>query len=188
MKRGLAIGIIVAVAVVVGIGAFFGGKALGGGKPTPQEAMDVLQNLTEEQRAQLFQSGAANGNGGLFIGGNRQNGGNGTTGSGGLTAGTIVSNDGSSLTVKLADGGTKLVLYSPSTEIAVSKSGSASDLTVGQEVAVTGTSNSDGSVTATRIQVGAQLRVQRAPSSQGTASTGQSTAPGSQSTATTAAP
>ena len=144
MKRGLAIGIIVAVAVVVGVGAFFGGKAAGGGgTPTAQQAIKALQNMTAEERAQVFQNGAGNG---AFGGGTR--GANG--GTGGFTTGTIVSGDSSSITVKLIGGGTKLVLFSPSTVIAVSKTGSASDLTTGQEVSVTGAANTDGSVTATR--------------------------------------
>jgi hypothetical protein len=153
MKRGLAIGVIVAVAVVVGVGAFFGGKAFGGGAPTAQEAMQVLQNMTDEERAQAFQNGVPGGSNGVFGGGVRPNGANGSTG--GVTVGTLISADSSSITVELNDGGTKLVLYAPSTAIAVTKTGSAADLTVGQEVMVTGSDNSDGSVTASRIQVGA---------------------------------
>ncbi len=61
-----------------------------------------------------------------------------------------MSSDSNSITVKLSSGGTKIVLYSPSTVIAVSKTGSASDLTTGQDVTVTGTANSDGSITASQ--------------------------------------
>jgi len=175
MKRGLAIGIIVAVAVVVGGGAFFGGKAVGGGgTPTAQQAIKALQNMTAEERAQVFQNGAGNG---AFGGGTR--GANG--GTGGFTTGTIVSGDSSSITVKLSGGGTKLVLFSPSTVIAVSKTGSASDLTTGQEVSVTGAANTDGSVTATRIQVGAIARPTGTPGAGGTNGTtgnGTATTPG----------
>ncbi len=174
MKRGLAIGIIVAVAIVVGVGAFFGGKAVGGGTPTTQEAINALQNMTAQERAQVFQNGAGNG---AFGGGTRTNGANG--GAGGFTTGTIVSGDSSSITVKLSDGGTKLVLFAPSTVIAVSKTGSASDLTVGQDVTVTGSTNSDGSVTATRIQVGALTRPAGGPNE--TAGNGAAT-PGSGNT------
>jgi hypothetical protein len=162
MKRGLAIGVIVAVAVVVGVGAFFGGKAVGGGgTPTAQEAIKALQNMTAQERAQVFQNGAGNG---TFGGGTR--GANG--GAGGFTTGTIVSGDSSSITAKLSDGGTKLVLFAPSTVIAVSKTGSAADLTTGQEVTVTGSANTDGSVTATRIQVGAIARPTGTPGAGGT--------------------
>jgi hypothetical protein len=150
MKRGLAIGIIVAVAVVVGVGAFFGGRATGGGAPTPQEALKVLQNLTQEQRAQLLQNG---GLGSLF--GNRTgpSGGQGNP-AGGFTAGSIINKDATTITVKLQDGSTKLILYSGSTTIGQFTTGSANDLTTGKDITVTGTANSDGSITATRIQIG----------------------------------
>jgi hypothetical protein len=150
MKRGLAIGIIVAVAVVVGVGAFFGGRATGGGAPTPQEALKVLQNLTQEQRAQLLQNG---GLASLF--GNRTGtgGAQGNRGAG-FTAGSIISKDATSITVKLQDGSTKLILYSGSTTIGQFTTGSANDLTAGKDITVTGTANSDGSITATRIQIG----------------------------------
>jgi hypothetical protein len=64
------------------------------------------------------------------------------------------------------------VLYSPSTVIAVSKTGSASDLTTEQDVTVSGTANSDGSITATRIQVGTLPRPTTTTTS-GTAGSGQ---------------
>ena len=56
MKRGLAIGLMVAIAVVVGVGGFFGGRATGGGTPTPAEAMKVIQNLSQADLARLLQA------------------------------------------------------------------------------------------------------------------------------------
>ena len=158
MKRWL-VAVVIVVVIVVGVGAFFGGKASGGGTPSPQAALKVLTNLTAAQRQQLLGSGG--GLGGLF-GGSRGTGGaggTGGTGAGGFTTGSIVSSDSTSITVKLTDGSTKIVLYAPSTVIAVSKTGSAADLTTGQDVTVTGTANSDGSITATRIHVGTLPRI-----------------------------
>ena len=155
MKRWL-IAVVVVVVVVVGVGAFFGGKSAGGGTPTPAAALKVLTNLTAAQRQALLQNGGGLGS---IFGGGRGTGGTGATGAGGFTTGSIVSSDSNSITVKLSTGSTKIVLYSPSTVIAVSKTGSASDLTTGQDVTVTGTANSDGSITATRIQVGTLPRV-----------------------------
>ncbi len=168
MKRWLVAVVIIAV-IAVGVGAFFGGKA-SGGTPSPQEALKVLTNLTAAQRQSLF----ANGSGlGQLFGGTRGAGAGAgpANGSGGFTTGTIVSSDSNSVTVKLSDGSTKIVLYAPSTVIAVSKTGSSSDLTAGQDVTVTGTANSDGSITATRIQVGTLPRPTTRTT--GTESTGQ---------------
>ena len=159
MKRWL-IAVVVLVVVVVGVGAFFGGKSAGGGTPTPQAALRVLTNLTAAQRQSLLGSGG--GLAGVFGGFGGRGAGTGSagaSGAGGFTTGSIVSADTNSITVKLSTGSTKIVLYSPSTVIAVSKTGSASDLATGQDVTVTGTANSDGSITATRIQVGTLPRI-----------------------------
>jgi len=159
MKRWL-IAVVVVVVIVVGVGAFFGGKSASGGTPSPAAALKVLTNLTAAQRQSLLGSGG--GLAGVFGGGGRGTGGTGATGAsgaGGFTTGSVVSSDSNSITVKLSTGSTKIVLYSPSTVIAVSKTGSASDLTTGQDVTVTGTANSDGSITASRIQVGTLPRI-----------------------------
>jgi hypothetical protein len=153
MKRGLAIGLIVAVAVVVGVGAFFGGRATAG-TPSPQEAMKVIQNLTQAQLAALLQNG---GGAGLFGGTGRTNGTGGTgtrANGGGFTTGSIISKDTGSITIKSSDGNTKTVYFSGSTTISKSTDVSSDALTVGEAATVTGTSNTDGSVTATRITLG----------------------------------
>ena len=79
---------------------------------------------------------------------------------GGFTAGTIIATGNGSITIQMAAStsttattGTKIVLYDTNTQIAKTTAGSMSDLTTGQNVIVTGTTNSDGSVTATMIQL-----------------------------------
>jgi type IV secretion system protein TrbL len=152
MKRGLAIGLIVAVAVVAGVGGFFGGRATGGGAPSPAEAMKVIQNLSQADLAKLVQNG---GGVGLFGGGAGGPGGTGARGAGGgFTSGSILSKDATSITVKDSSGNTKTIYYSSTTTISKSSDVSVDALTVGQDVTVTGTSNSDGSVTAARIILG----------------------------------
>ena len=73
---------------------------------------------------------------------------------GGFVSGQIISVSGNSMTVSLANGNSQVVFYSSSTPITVIKPTvvSASALTAGTRVMVTGTSNSDGSLTATSIQ------------------------------------
>jgi hypothetical protein len=68
--------------------------------------------------------------------------------------GQIISADNNSVTVKMMDGSTKIVILSSNTMIGKTTSGSASDLTNGSNVTVFGTTNSDGSITAQNVQVG----------------------------------
>ncbi len=72
---------------------------------------------------------------------------------GGLAAGEIVSVDASGLTLKMQDGSSKIVLLSASTTILKSTSGTSADLVPGASVTVTGSGNTDGSVTAQSIQI-----------------------------------
>jgi hypothetical protein len=67
--------------------------------------------------------------------------------------GEIISSDDKSITVKLQDGSSKIVILSDSTNINKAESGSKTDLTTGTKVLVLGQTNSDGSVTAQSVQV-----------------------------------
>lgn len=73
-------------------------------------------------------------------------------------SGEIVNVDSSSMTVKLADGSTKIVILSNSTSINKADKGSRSDLKTGVKVAAFGTANSDGSITAQSIQLNPMMR------------------------------
>ena len=74
-------------------------------------------------------------------------------GQGGMVTGTILSVDTTSMTVKLADNSSKIVVLASSTTYAKSTEGSQSDLKVGDRVSAFGTTNTDGSVTAQNIQI-----------------------------------
>lgn len=72
--------------------------------------------------------------------------------------GSIISNDNGSITVKLADGSSKIVLFSGATVVNKQTTGSKSDLTTGARVLVIGKENSDGSVTADTVSLSPMLR------------------------------
>jgi formylmethanofuran:tetrahydromethanopterin formyltransferase len=72
--------------------------------------------------------------------------------------GEIISQDEKSITVKLQDNSSKIVLISENTAINKATEGSADDLKTGEQVMIFGQKNSDGSVSATNIQLGSGLR------------------------------
>ena len=129
--------IIVLTSVIVGGGAFYGG-------------MKYDQSKTAASRQARFQQLGGQ-QGAAFAGGARA--GRMQRAGGGFVAGEILSKDDKSLTIKLQDGGSKIVLFTSSTPISKSSSGSLEDLSVGSSVSITGTSNQDGSVTAQSIQL-----------------------------------
>ncbi len=77
----------------------------------------------------------------------------GARGNGNFVNGQILSIDSSSITVQIPNNGSKIILLSDSTPISKMASGTRSDLVVGETVMVTGTTNTDGSVTAQSIQI-----------------------------------
>lgn len=72
--------------------------------------------------------------------------------------GEIISTDDKSITVKLQDGSSKIVLLTDTTTVSKSADATKADLKVGEKVAAFGTENSDGSVTGQNIQLNPQLR------------------------------
>lgn len=69
------------------------------------------------------------------------------------TIGEIISLDSKSMTVKLTDGSSRIVLISDSTTVNQSVAATKNDLKVGISVAVRGDQNTDGSVTSTNIEI-----------------------------------
>jgi hypothetical protein len=135
-KTGLIIGFIVVVIV-----AFYAGDKYAGG-----------QNTTS-----LTQGG--NGFAGSVAQRGYRNG-------GGFISGRIVAKDNTSITVQLnapsgpnnntataINTGSKIIFYTDGTNIMKTTDGTADDLTVGKNIIVIGTVNSDGSVSAQSIQI-----------------------------------
>jgi len=72
---------------------------------------------------------------------------------GGVTSGEIVSKDDTGITLKLRDGGSRIIFIAPSASIQRMATGTSQDLVVGQNVMVIGTTNTDGSIKAESVQV-----------------------------------
>jgi hypothetical protein len=83
--------------------------------------------------------------------------GRGMMGAGRPVAGEIISVDDKSVTVKMNDGSSKIVLFSDTTVINEATTVGKEKLSVGGTVSVFGTTNSDGSVTAQNIQLNPNL-------------------------------
>lgn len=136
MKKNLPFIIVGIVLIVV---AFYGGMKYG--QSTGAGNRRGMANLTPEQQQQMAQrfgngSGARNGN-------NASNG-------------EIIAKDNQSITIKLRDGGSKIIFFSASTKISKSTDGTSDDLAVGVNVMVDGTANQDGSITAQNVRINNQ--------------------------------
>jgi hypothetical protein len=131
--------VIVVVVIAVAIAGFFAG-------------MKFQQSKAVSGAEGNFRTGMMGGNGTFR---QKMNGGapNGQTMMGQAVRGEIIKADDSSITVKLADGSTKIVVLSTNTTIAKSENGTKSDLKAGEQVMVFGSNNSDGSVTAQNVQL-----------------------------------
>jgi len=137
MKK-LYISIAVAV-VVAGAGGFYGGMKY------QQKKIPSFGNLSQAQRQQFQANGNRTGRPGGVNGANFANG-------------SIISRDDKSITVQLPNnGGSKIVFLSDKSAILKSTDGTPADLTVGENVTINGTSNSDGSLTAQSISIRPQL-------------------------------
>ncbi len=126
---------IIITAIIVGGIAFYGGMKYG--QSTGSGAGATPTNF---QR-----SGQVGGSSTVRRGGMGQNG--------GFVGGEIIAKDKTSITVKLQEGSSKIVFLSSSTPVMKSTQGSSSDLTIGEQVTVTGKANSDGSITAQSVQI-----------------------------------
>jgi len=139
-------------ALLIGGASFSGGAAYAKGKTS-----DRGRNF---ERAAGANGGGANGN--VAFGGRGQGSGNAARMGGGFTAGEILAKDATSITLKLMDGGSKIVFLSDATTVNKSAQGTKDDLTVGTQVTVIGQAGTDGSVTATYVQIGGGFGVRQA--------------------------
>jgi hypothetical protein len=140
-------------AIMVGIAALVIGAAAG------------FYGGTQYQKSQKVANFGQPGSG-QFVLRNSEDGGTlkGNTVRGGFkpVAGEIIASDEKSITVKLQDGSSKIVILSDKTAINKAEEADKSELKTGQTVSVFGVENKDGSVTAQNIQLGTTFRMMEA--------------------------
>jgi hypothetical protein len=139
--------VMVIVAVVIAVVIFFGGYKYGESKGTMATAGGFGAGAQTGGVAGATASGRRGGAAG-YAGGFGGRGGAASS-----TVGTILSVDSDSITVSLTGGGSKIVFVSTSTPVMITSIGTLSSLQIGQTVSVQGSTNSDGSVSATAVQV-----------------------------------
>lgn len=138
MKKFLPI--IIAIVIIIGGGAFYSGMLVGKNQATTtaQNNFQNFRNLTPQQRQQMGFDGAGRANG------NNDN----------FATGNIIAKDDKSITLQLNNNdGSKIIFYSPTTEVGKFTTGTPNDLSIGENVSVNGTANQDGSLTAQMIQL-----------------------------------
>lgn len=140
MKNNIVIPMI--VAVVFGAAGFFGGMKY-------QESQGPSFGM-QGANGQMIIRGPNEGTG---TGGNRMMGSNGARMGFRPVSGEIISADDKSITVKTEDGSSKIILISDKTEINKADSATITDLKTGEQVAIFGQTNADGSVSAQNIQL-----------------------------------
>ena len=127
--------------IVVGGAAFFGGMKY-------QQGKALAIGINQENP---FSGRNRNQTGGM--GTNTQNGVGQKRMGNGQVMGEITSVADTSITVKMTDGSSKIILIGDKTSINKASTATKTDLKVGEKVAVFGTPNTDGSVSGTSIQL-----------------------------------
>jgi len=137
------------VVLILVAGAFYSGMKYGQSKTIVDYSradFQSLRNLSPEERQQRMQQmGAA----GIGFQGNRSDNQAGS----GFLSGEIIAKDDKSVTIKLRDGGSKIVFYSETTEVTKFVNGTAADLEIGKTITANGKTNQDGSITVQSIQL-----------------------------------
>ena len=80
-------------------------------------------------------------------------------GNGQPVSGEILNMDDTTMTVKLTDGSSRIILFTNKTVFNKTATVEKSELKVGEKVGIFGISNPDGSVTAQNVQLNPQFRV-----------------------------
>lgn len=145
--------LVIIFGIVIAVVAFFGGMKYQQSKVSAATAGNRFAGAAQGRNGQNGRFGGARG--GNF---------------GGATTGQIVSVDADSITVKMPDGSSKIVNLTGSTSYSKTDTAAKTDLKMGENIAAFGAANSDGSMTATNIQLNPQMFLRRGVTPQPTQS------------------
>jgi len=123
----------ISVCLIIGLLSFWGGTVFSNSKKPVNQFANRQGDFSQNSGGKINQ-GVRGGMGGELI------------------SGEVLSIDTESITLKLRDGGSKIIFFSPTTKIEKTTEGIASDVVIGKTIMINGTSNSDGSVSAALIQ------------------------------------
>ena len=147
MSKPLQIIIGVVVVVIIAAGSFYGGMVYGKNQASASRTITLPNGQT---RTFNGPPGTAGG----FPGQGQRDGTAGGFGQqAGMTFGTVEGIEGNTLTITTQAGGTIKVQVTDTTLIEKNASVSVSDLATGDTVIVSGSDNTDGSITARSVQV-----------------------------------
>ncbi len=126
-------------AAIVAVVAFGGGTFYG--KHSAGTTLSDLKNLSAADRRQA--RGSRGGFGGISGGAAGDS----------FVSGEVLSADAKSITVKLQDGGSKIIFISADTKVMKSTAGSIADVTIQSQITATGGAADGGNITAKTIQI-----------------------------------
>ncbi len=141
-KKQIIIAIIILVAVS-GI-SFYSGYKVG-------QNSDNARNRGGQMFGQNGAGGMMGGANGIRSGRPGQGGPGGAGGAMTLVSGEVLSKDATSITLKLRDGGSKIIFVATSTAVQKTVSGTVAELVIGNQITASGPANSDGSINAITI-------------------------------------
>lgn len=125
--------------IAVAIGCFFGGTKFQQKKLVSNFRTQMVGNLGQGMGRNAINNDSIKNRGQAL--GFRQN------------YGEIINIDEKTLTLKMTDGSSRIVLLSDSTTINQSVTATKTDLTVGTKIMVNGETNTDGSITSRNIEI-----------------------------------
>lgn len=137
---------LVVITIIAVVGGFFGGF-----KYRDYQLQQNRQFFTGQFSGGMQGRFNRQGNSGMMSGPNGRNGFR-------PINGEIIKQEGQSVTVKMADSSSKIIILNEKTVYNRTQSAQKTDLKVGETIGVFGTENTDGSITAQNIQINPQFR------------------------------